>query len=192
MQFYWAQICFQIASRYCKHNKCFSIVSVAVWGPVEPEHTEPEDWAWMVKELSLWLPMWVNNKKTGHRSSEKRVCFWHCVREAPEYYAPCLALCQRSTQVLCAMLFQAQSNLSESSQKMELIRMSLEKRLMELEPDPEMAPKVAMLRAELDELLNTTYTSISASHRHSGLAANSRNANTFSKAAALTGKLEVR
>lgn len=101
-------------------------------------------------------------------------------------------MCQRSTQVLCAILFQAQSNLSESSQKMELIRMSLEKRLMELEPDPEMAPKVAMLRAELDELLNTTYTSISASHRHSGLAANSRNANTFSKAAALTGKLEVR
>ena len=89
---------------------------------------------------------------------------------------------------------QAQSNLSESTQKMELIRMSLEKRLIELEPDPAMAPKVAVLRAELDEVLNTTYTTTSttSSHRHSGLAAASRNANTFSKAAALTGKLEVR
>ena len=93
---------------------------------------------------------------------------------------------------MCVCRFQAQANLSESSQKMELIRMSLEKRLMELEPDVEMAPKVAVLRAELDELLNTTYTSIPVSHRHSGLAAASRNTNTFSKAAALTGKLEVR
>ena len=89
MQFYWAQICFQTACRYCKHNKCLSIVNVAVWGPVEPEHTGPKDWAWMVKELSLWLPTWVNNKKTGHRSSEKQICFWHCVREAPKYCAPC-------------------------------------------------------------------------------------------------------
>ncbi|XP_076455221.1 serine/threonine-protein kinase N2-like isoform X2 [Babylonia areolata] len=91
-------------------------------------------------------------------------------------------------------LREAQSNLSESSQKMELIRMSLEKRLLELEPDPQLAPKVAVLRAELDELLNTTYTSSASipSHRHSGLASASRNANTFSKAAAVTGKLEVR
>nr|UTK45858.1 serine/threonine-protein kinase N2-like protein [Crepidula fornicata] len=90
-------------------------------------------------------------------------------------------------------LREAQSNLSESSQKMELIRMSLEKRLLELEPDPQLAPKVAMLRAELDEFLNATYMSTStSSHRHSGLAASRNNANTFSKAAALTGKLEVR
>ncbi|XP_070177306.1 serine/threonine-protein kinase N2-like isoform X1 [Littorina saxatilis] len=90
------------------------------------------------------------------------------------------------------LLREAQSNLSESSQKMELIRMSLEKRLMELEPDPAMEPKVAALRKELDELLNTTYTSTVTPHRHSGQAAASRKANTFSKAAALTGKLEVR
>nr|KAG5690914.1 hypothetical protein BaRGS_003405 [Batillaria attramentaria] len=85
----------------------------------------------------------------------------------------------------------AQSNLNESSQKMELIRMSLEKRLMEMEPDPTMASKAHTLRQELDELLNSTYTSV-ASHRLSGSAGKSRTANTFSKAAALTGKLEVR
>ena len=110
----------------------------------------------------------------------------HVPGEAPaQYYTVCVPIC-----------LQAQSNLSESSQKMELVRMSLEKRLLELDPDPAMAPKAAVLRAELDELLNTTYTSLPGSHRHSGLsaaAAASRNtANTFSKAAALTGKLEVR
>lgn len=68
--------------------------------------------------------------------------------------------------------------------------MSLEKRLIELEPDPSKGAKVQMLREELDQLLNATYTTVS--HRQLGHATSARNANTFSKAAALTGKLEVR
>ncbi|XP_025111624.1 serine/threonine-protein kinase N2-like isoform X3 [Pomacea canaliculata] len=88
-------------------------------------------------------------------------------------------------------LKEAQSTLCESSQKMELIRMSLEKRLLELEPDTSKSSKVQTLRRELDDLLNTTYSS-SASHRLSNQPPTPRAANTFSKAAAVTGKLEVR
>lgn len=69
--------------------------------------------------------------------------------------------------------------------------MSLEKRLLELEPDTSKSSKVQTLRRELDDLLNTTYSS-SASHRLSNQPPTPRAANTFSKAAAVTGKLEVR
>ena len=81
------------------------------------------------------------------------------------------------------MFGQAQTRLSESSQKLELMKVSLEKRLTELEP---YSGKVEVLKEELNELMHPAYSgqrlSHTTLHRNSPLA----------KPASLTGKLEVR
>ncbi|ESP05042.1 hypothetical protein LOTGIDRAFT_109468 [Lottia gigantea] len=79
---------------------------------------------------------------------------------------------------------EAHSSLSESSQKMDLLRISLEKRLCELEPK---SPKIELLKEELNELMSPQITS----HRHS-ITAQTQNTSTLPKPAAMTGKLEVR
>ncbi|XP_041370542.1 serine/threonine-protein kinase N2-like isoform X2 [Gigantopelta aegis] len=80
-------------------------------------------------------------------------------------------------------LKEAQTNLSESSQKLELMKISLEKRLTELEP---YSGRVEVLKEELNELMHPAYTGQRMSH--ASLHKNS----PLSKAASLTGKLEVR
>lgn len=82
-------------------------------------------------------------------------------------------------------LREAQTTLNDSSMKLELMRMSLEDRLTEMEPD---TPKAKHLKEELDELINYTYISpgrFSSQGRRN-------ETSYFSKPAALTGKLEVR
>lgn len=71
--------------------------------------------------------------------------------------------------------------MSESSQKLELLRISLEKRCEELEPK---SAKLHILQQELD----AAYSSSSL------LKTNDRKSETsmFSRSAAITGKLEVR
>ncbi|XP_052789265.1 serine/threonine-protein kinase N2-like isoform X2 [Mya arenaria] len=81
-------------------------------------------------------------------------------------------------------LQEAQASLLESNQKLELLRISLEKRINELGPG---SAKVDMLKHELDSLNNSSSTynkndSLKRTHSNS----------PFVKAAALTGKLEVR
>ncbi|XP_050406915.1 serine/threonine-protein kinase N2 isoform X1 [Patella vulgata] len=81
---------------------------------------------------------------------------------------------------------EAHSSLSESSQKMDLLRISLEKRLLEMEPR---SPKIEILKEELNELMSPTL--MSTVHRHS-ITAQTQNTSVLPKPAALTGKLEVR
>ncbi|XP_055896064.1 serine/threonine-protein kinase N2-like isoform X5 [Biomphalaria glabrata] len=80
-------------------------------------------------------------------------------------------------------LREAQTRLSDSSMKLELMRMSLEERYNELDPN---SLKAKQLKEEVDELINPSYT---PSNRFSN---QRRNSNYFSKPASLTGKLEVR
>ncbi|KAH3779309.1 serine/threonine-protein kinase N2-like isoform X2 [Dreissena polymorpha] len=81
-------------------------------------------------------------------------------------------------------LQEAQNSLSESNQKLELLKVSLEKRIYELGPG---SAKVDMLKNELDALhsksnSNGQFNSLKRAQSNS----------PFVKAAALTGKLEVR
>lgn len=78
-------------------------------------------------------------------------------------------------------LKEAQSTLTESSQKLELLRISLEKRCDELEPK---SAKLHILKQELDAAYSPSPLSKT----------NNRKSETsmFSKSAAITGKLEVR
>ncbi|GFR91744.1 serine/threonine-protein kinase N2 [Elysia marginata] len=82
-------------------------------------------------------------------------------------------------------LKEAQTTLNDSSMKLELMRMSLEDRLMEMDPD---TPRAKHLKEELDELINFTYITPG---RFSSLGRRNETS-YFSKPAALTGKLEVR
>lgn len=80
-------------------------------------------------------------------------------------------------------IFQAQASLSESNQKSELLRISLEKRINELGPG---SAKVDMLKQELDAAVGPS--SYSKGSKNNSL----KNSSPLSKAAAITGKLEVR
>ncbi|KAK3750257.1 hypothetical protein RRG08_041286 [Elysia crispata] len=82
-------------------------------------------------------------------------------------------------------LREAQTTLGDSSMKLELMRMSLEERLTEMDPD---SPRAKHLKEELDELINYTYITPG---RFSSLGRRN-DVSYFSKPAALTGKLEVR
>ncbi|VDI69908.1 serine/threonine-protein kinase N2-like isoform X1 [Mytilus galloprovincialis] len=92
-----------------------------------------------------------------------------------------LKLLQMSKSPDSKALKEAQSTMSESSQKLELLRISLEKRCEELEPK---SAKLHILQQELD----AAYSSSSL------LKTNDRKSETsmFSRSAAITGKLEVR
>lgn len=81
--------------------------------------------------------------------------------------------------------FQAQSSLSESNQKLELLRISLEKRITELGPS---SARVDLLKQELDAI---SPNSFNTNKQHNSLKRAQSNS-PFAKAAALTGKLEVR
>ncbi|KAK3605853.1 hypothetical protein CHS0354_017757 [Potamilus streckersoni] len=81
-------------------------------------------------------------------------------------------------------LQEAQSSLAESNQKLDLLRISLEKRIHELSPE---SNKIESLKQELDALSQYSFTQ---NKQHSTL--HSQNSSPFAKAAALTGKLEVR
>ncbi|KAK3087214.1 hypothetical protein FSP39_003180, partial [Pinctada imbricata] len=78
-------------------------------------------------------------------------------------------------------LKEAQSSLSESSQKLELLRISLENRCNELEPK---STKLQILKSELD--------SASLSPGPKDRDSRRQNSSPFSKSASITGKLEVR
>ncbi|KAH9507371.1 Serine/threonine-protein kinase N2 [Bulinus truncatus] len=81
-------------------------------------------------------------------------------------------------------LREAQTRLSDSSMKLELMRMSLEERYNELDPN---SAKAKLLKEEVDELINPSYTPtnrFSSNQR--------RNSSYINKPASLTGKLEVR
>ena len=80
---------------------------------------------------------------------------------------------------------QAQSSLSESNQKLELLRISLEKRINELGPG---SARVDLLKQELDAIGPNSYNT---NKQHNSLKRAQSNS-PFVKAAALTGKLEVR
>ncbi|XP_059175085.1 serine/threonine-protein kinase N2-like [Physella acuta] len=82
-------------------------------------------------------------------------------------------------------LREAQTRLGDSSMKLDLMRMSLEERLSEMEPT---SSKAVLLKEELSELLNSTYVTQNRFTTNT----QRRNSNYFSKPAALTGKLEVR
>ncbi|GAA6092465.1 serine/threonine-protein kinase N2 isoform X2, partial [Tachysurus ichikawai] len=82
-------------------------------------------------------------------------------------------------------LAEAQARLQESSQKLDLLRLSLERRLMELPPDH---PKLAGIKAEL-----TMGTSpILGLQRDRQRSSPSASSSSFFKPASLTGRLEVR
>ena len=83
-----------------------------------------------------------------------------------------------------SVCFQAQSSLSESNQKSELLRISLEKRINELGPG---SAKVDMLKQELDMAVGAQYSQGSKNSVKT-----QKNSSPLSKAAAITGKLEVR
>lgn len=85
----------------------------------------------------------------------------------------------------CLLCLQAQSSLSESNQKSELLRISLEKRINELGPG---SAKVDMLKQELDAAIGSSY---SQGSKNNSLKSQ-KNSSPLSKAAAITGKLEVR
>lgn len=80
-------------------------------------------------------------------------------------------------------LFQAQSNLHESGQKIDLLRLALETKLLEIQAD---ARKSKELRQELE------LTSPHNSMRPFDVASQRLSTTSLSKCAAVTGKLEVR
>ncbi|XP_060600124.1 serine/threonine-protein kinase N2-like isoform X2 [Ruditapes philippinarum] len=84
-------------------------------------------------------------------------------------------------------LQEAQTSLSESSQKCELLRISLEKRINELGPSSNSA-KIDLLKQELDAMSPNSYNS----NKHHNSLKRTQSNSPFAKAAALTGKLEVR
>lgn len=94
-----------------------------------------------------------------------------------------------------AVYLQAQVSLAESSRKLDLLRKSLELRRQELPPD---SPAAAQLKRELQNVqaaspVAVTYTSLQPFHgqgdstKSAGLTPSS-----FTRCAAVTGKLEVR
>jgi len=96
---------------------------------------------------------------------------------------------------LSALYLQAQVSLAESSRKLDLLRKSLELRRQELPPD---SPAAAQLKRELQNVqaaspVAVTYTSLQPFHgqgdstKSAGLTPSS-----FTRCAAVTGKLEVR
>lgn len=92
-----------------------------------------------------------------------------------------LRLLQTSKSPDSKALKEAQSTMSESSQKLELLRISLEKRCEELEPK---SAKLQILQQEL----NAAYSSSPLSKTNN----RKSEISMFSKSAAITGKLEVR
>ncbi|GFN73542.1 serine/threonine-protein kinase n2 [Plakobranchus ocellatus] len=84
------------------------------------------------------------------------------------------------------LLREAQTTLADSTMKLELMRMSLEERLTEMDPD---CPRAEQLKEELDELINFTYITPGGRFSTQG---KRNDISYFSKSAALTGKLEVR
>lgn len=85
-------------------------------------------------------------------------------------------------------LKEATLKLTESSQKLELLRISLENRCNELEPK---SKKIEMLKKELDAVtVSPGYASKDNTLMRDS--SKSQNSSPFSKAAAITGKLEVR
>ncbi|KAL4218900.1 Serine/threonine-protein kinase N2 [Mactra antiquata] len=83
-------------------------------------------------------------------------------------------------------LQEAQASLSESMQKLELLRISFEKRIHELDSS---SARVDLLKKELDAMNPFLYNS--TSQPYNSLPRHQSNS-PFAKAAALTGKLEVR
>ncbi|XP_017315866.1 serine/threonine-protein kinase N2 isoform X1 [Ictalurus punctatus] len=81
-------------------------------------------------------------------------------------------------------LAEAQARLQESSQKLDLLRMSLERRLVELPPDH---PKLAEIKQEL-----TVGNSPSLGLHRDRQRSSSASSSSFFKPASLTGRLEVR
>ena len=77
--------------------------------------------------------------------------------------------------------------MTESSQKLELLRISLENRCNELEPK---SKKIEMLKKELDVV--TMSPGYASKDNTLSRDSKSQNSSPFSKAAAITGKLEVR
>lgn len=82
---------------------------------------------------------------------------------------------------------EANLTLTESSQKLELLRISLENRCNELEPK---SKKIEMLKKELDVV--TMSPGYASKDNTLSRDSKSQNSSPFSKAAAITGKLEVR
>ena len=82
---------------------------------------------------------------------------------------------------------QAQASLAEASCKLELLRLSLEKRLEELSPNGN-SNKIDALRQELEGASPTTF----ARNRNSTLTKAQQQYSSLAKPAALTGKLQVR
>ncbi|XP_045203432.2 serine/threonine-protein kinase N2-like isoform X2 [Mercenaria mercenaria] len=83
-------------------------------------------------------------------------------------------------------LQEAQASLSESNYKCELLRISMEKRINELGPS---SLKIDFLKQELDAMSPNSYSN--TNKLHNSLKRTQSNS-PFAKAAALTGKLEVR
>ncbi|XP_062621740.1 serine/threonine-protein kinase N2-like [Saccostrea cucullata] len=98
-----------------------------------------------------------------------------------------LKLLQNSKSPDSKALKEATLKLTESSQKLELLRISLENRCNELEPK---SKKIEMLKKELDAVtMSPGYASREDSLNRDS---KSQNSSPFSKSAAITGKLEVR
>ncbi|BFZ20530.1 hypothetical protein BsWGS_23569 [Bradybaena similaris] len=83
-------------------------------------------------------------------------------------------------------LKEAQTRLGDSSMKQELIRMALEARLNEMDPQ---SNKAKLLKSELEDLSSPSFNT---SSRLSSFNQRSKHTSYFNKPAALTGKLEVR
>ncbi|KAJ8300137.1 hypothetical protein KUTeg_021656 [Tegillarca granosa] len=94
-----------------------------------------------------------------------------------------IKLLQNSKSPDSKALKEVQSSITESSQKLELLRISLEKRITELGPK---SAKVQLLKEELDAANPALHTPKDRFYK------NENNSSPFSKSAAITGKLEVR
>ncbi|XP_060070832.1 serine/threonine-protein kinase N2-like isoform X1 [Ylistrum balloti] len=91
-----------------------------------------------------------------------------------------LRLLQMSKSPDSKAVKEAQSSFTESNQKYELLRISLEKRIVELDPT---SSKLQLLKEELNVATPTIYPPKDKKNQ---------NSSPFSKSAAITGKLEVR
>ncbi|OWF37474.1 serine/threonine-protein kinase N2-like isoform X1 [Mizuhopecten yessoensis] len=91
-----------------------------------------------------------------------------------------LRLLQMSKSPDSKAVKEAQSSYTESNQKYELLRISLEKRIVELDPT---STKLQLLKEELNVATPTIYPPKDKKNQ---------NSSPFSKSAAITGKLEVR